>query len=139
MDVYCSACGQTTHFDQPHSYHAGFANQGFLYNDAGNLTLVWSSFDKAWESIAGAVHPWMVNAATWARLESALHPAPHGGRWRAANPPRCSRCRSPIGQSIADGEIHYLIYPGGLLVDDGPNARTLSSVLTSVFGQPNER
>jgi len=42
-----SDCGFDNSFDQPYPFHAGFSNAGFLYNEAGNLTLVWSSFDPA--------------------------------------------------------------------------------------------
>ena len=43
----CRYCGKENLFDQPYYYHAGFADQGFLYNDAGTLTLVWSVSDPA--------------------------------------------------------------------------------------------
>ena len=123
MIVRCSACNHANAFAQPHAYHAGFANQGFLYSDAGTSTLVWSSFDPAYEAIVGQVHPWTLPPTTWARLEAALLPAPDGGPWRASNPPRCLSCGEPIGQPIETGELYYLIYPGSVLTDDSPGVR----------------
>jgi hypothetical protein len=116
-------CGHENTFDQPYPYHAGFGNQGFLYNDAGNRTLVWGSYDPAWERLVGRIHPWMLDEAGWARVEAALAPAADGTRWKASNQPRCRTCGVPIGHSIGEGEIHYLVYPGSLLLDEpeGPN------------------
>jgi hypothetical protein len=53
MNVTCPSCSHVMTFDQPNRFHAGFANQGFLYSDSGRLTLVWSSFDPAWEAPCG--------------------------------------------------------------------------------------
>lgn len=43
VTIDCSSCGHKNDFEQPSPFHAGFGNQGFLYNDAGNLTLACSS------------------------------------------------------------------------------------------------
>jgi hypothetical protein len=90
----------TTNFEQPYRYHAGFGNEGFLYNDAGNLTLAWSSFGPAYEAIVGKWHPWTLTTEQQALLESMLHEAPAGGTWRFANPARCLKCASPISGPI---------------------------------------
>jgi len=46
MVIKYNSCGYENGFVQPYPYHAGFGNQGFLYNDAGNMTLVWSIYDR---------------------------------------------------------------------------------------------
>ena len=51
MVVTCSTCGHVHHLEQPHAFHAGFSNEGFLYNDEGTLVLVWSSFDPEYERV----------------------------------------------------------------------------------------
>jgi len=129
MDITCPTCRHLNRFEQPYPYHAGHSDQGFLYNDAGNLILVWSSYDPDWERLAGRVHPWTVDAAAWSRIENAIRPAADGSRWRAANPPRCLACREPIGRSILDGEISYLVYPGSSVLDNGPKSRRLAEAL----------
>jgi hypothetical protein len=114
--VICNSCGSKNRFSQPWAYHAGFSNQGFLYNDDGNLTLIWSSFDPAFESIVGDKHPWALSPADRKALEASLKIAPHGGRWRFANPPRCTQCGQPLGESILE-TIYYLVYPGSINAD----------------------
>ena len=130
--VRCEAHGHDNRFEQPYQYHAGFGNEGFLYNDDGSLTLVWSSFDPAYEAVVGKVHPWVLDEESRARLESALQPAPTGGRWRFANLPRCATCGEPLGKSLADGGIYYLVYPGSLVLDTKDQPFGFSSVLTGL-------
>jgi len=116
--VECSACHHLNYFDQPYEYHAGFSNVGFLYDDRGTRTLVWSSFDPAYRKIVGDVHPWSLSAVQQLALESALKPAPDGGSWRFENPARCTRCHQAIKGSIAT-DIYYLRYPGSIDLDRG--------------------
>jgi len=108
-------------FEQPYPYHAGFADQGFLYNDAGDLTLVWSSFDSEYEMIVGSKHPWGLTAEEQTKLESSLLPAPKGGRWRFANPARCKQCREEISAPMMRN-IYYLVFEGSVLTDTAPDA-----------------
>ena len=82
MIVACPHCAHQNSFEQPYPYHAGFGNQGFLYNDTGDRTLVWSSYDSAWTTLAGPVHPWGLDAQSWSRVEAALAPLSDGTRWR---------------------------------------------------------
>lgn len=114
--IDCEKCGHRNLFSQPYPFHAGFANQGFLYNDAGNLTLVWSSFDEAYENIVGNKHPWALNEKDMAKLEGILMPAPSGGLWRFSNPARCLQCGSPIKEPMVK-DISYLFYDGGINAD----------------------
>ena len=127
--VRCPSCNHANEFDQPYAYHAGFGNQGFLYNDAGTLTLVWSSFDAAYETIVGQRHPWTLGPKLRAILEASLVPAPTGGSWRFANPPRCVSCGAPIGKPMCESNIYYLVYPGSVILDEGPSQRAFAKVL----------
>ena len=128
MDIACKACGVVTTFEQPYAYHAGFANQGFLYNEAGTLTLVWSSFDPAYEQIVGNRHPWDLTEEQRKNVEHQLAPAPSGGRWLFANPARCPSCAAQISEPIAE-TIYYLVYPGSVVLDEGPEQRSFSAAL----------
>ena len=114
--VPCAACHLVNVFNQPYQYHAGFGNQGFLYNDTGTLTLTWSSFDPAYEAIVGRRHPWALTTELQRKLEDRLAPAPIGGRWRFSNPPRCRFCGHAIGTPIGTN-IYYLIYDGSIDAD----------------------
>jgi hypothetical protein len=96
MFVPCGGCGLRTEFQQDYAYHAGFGNTGFLYNDTGNLTLTWSSYDPAYTEIVGQRHPWTLTEKQQQTLENRLKPAPSGGLWRFKNPARCKFC----GESI---------------------------------------
>jgi len=129
MEVICSECGSRNDFPQPHAYHAGFGNQGFLYNDAGTSTLVWSSFDPAYEAQVGKCHPWALTPSQRSTVEDALAPSPDGGNWRFENPARCLSCGAAIGQSIASGNIYYYVYPGSLKLDvDGTEGQLRSAL-----------
>ena len=125
----CGACKHTNVFNQPYPYHAGFGDQGFLYNDKGNLTLVWSAYDHSYEKIVGKQNSWMLKEEDKRKLEDALLPAPHGGSWRFSNPPRCTECGNPIGSSI-ESNIYYYRYDGSIDLDCTlKNGRSLESQL----------
>jgi hypothetical protein len=128
ITVSCPLCGHHNEFDQPYMIHAGFGDQGFLYNDAGNLTLTWSSFDPAYEAIVGEHHPWALSAEQQALLEAALFEAPSGGRWRFANHARCLKCKGPISGPITE-TIYYLRYPGSFDTDNNPGEYRLMELL----------
>jgi hypothetical protein len=129
VSVTCNACGNENAFAQPYRYHAGFGDQGFLYNDAGTLTLVWSSYDPAYVALVGRVHPWMLTETQRSLLEEALAPAPKGGHWRFRNPPRCTRCGAPIGEAPSARDIYFLKYPGSIDLDMKDASVSFSSVL----------
>ena len=118
--VPCAACHVVNVFKQPSPYHAGFGNQSFLYNDAGTLTLVWSSYDSAYEAIVGQNHPWALTPALRSKLEQSLIPAPTGGGWRFSNPPRCRFSGHPIGTPIGDN-IYFLRYDGSIDAERPPD------------------
>jgi len=125
----CPKCQLGNVFQQPYAYHAGHGDQGFLYSDSGHLTLVWSSFDPAWEALVGQQHPWALGPDYQAVVEEALLPAPDGGRWRFRNPPRCRDCGEPIERSIGEGGISYVVYPNSVILDEGPTERRFTQVL----------
>jgi hypothetical protein len=128
MKVICRTCSFENVFAQEYAYHAGLSNLGFLYNDNGNLTLVWSSFDPDYESIVGEKHPWALSSRQRAVLEATLKPAPFGGNWSFKNVPRCTNCHKPIGQSIID-TIYYLVFPSSLELDDFTKGNGFKKVL----------
>ena len=129
VTITCTPCGSKNEFEQPHPYHAGFSNEGFLYNDEGNLTLVWSSFDPAYVAIVGKKHPWNLTTEERVLFEGALHQAPSGGRWQFINPARCMKCASPISGPITP-TIHCLLYPGSVVTDSAPSERCLKKFLS---------
>jgi hypothetical protein len=108
--VSCGGCREEIEFAQPYAYHAGFGNQGFLYDDEGTLTLVWDSYDPAYSELFDR-YPWSLSVDQQERLESMLADAPSGGRWRFANPARCPSCGREIrGPMMRD--ISFLRFPG---------------------------
>jgi hypothetical protein len=122
--VKCPSCSQIVEFRQPGPYHSGFGNVGFLYDDAGTSTLVWSSFDPAYESIVGRAHPWTLTPRQQQDLEKRLPLSPTGGHFRFSNRPRCVHCSAQIGLSMAD-TTSYLVYSGSIDVDTGHGLGTI--------------
>ena len=115
--IHCESCQADIAFDQPYPHHAGFGNQGFLYDESGTSTLVWNSYDPAYIGIVGDQHPWALGPADQTKLESILVPAPSGGRLAFENPARCPRCRHAIRGPMMR-EISYLCYPGSPRLGD---------------------
>ncbi len=130
VTINCTSCGHKNEFEQPYPFHAGFGNQGFLYNDEGNLTLVWSSFDPAYQAIVAKRHPWALTTPQQALLESALREAPFGGHWRFSNPARCVMCAKAISGPITE-TIYYFRYPGSVDADTSPGEPRLKDFLSS--------
>ena len=107
--VTCPACGHENVFHQPYPYHAGLSNQGFLYNESGDRTLIWSSFDRDYQAIAGQKQPWTLDPVDQERLEERLLLAPDGTRWLFRNPARCLNCGHPISEPMT-ATAFYLRY-----------------------------
>ena len=131
MEVTCARCGAANLFDQPYAYHAGFGDSVFLYNDAGNCTLVWGTYDPAYLELAGESNPWNPPTAVQERLERVLPRSPLGDRWTFASPARCGTCGAPIRAPMIDGEIHYLEYPGSIILGRAGLPRALGDYLES--------
>lgn len=115
ITITCPECGHDNVFQQPYAYHAGFGNQGFLYNEAGNRTLIWSSFDPEYEAIVGNCHPWALTKDQQRKLEDRLLPDT-GGKWLFANPARCLACRHPISEPMIQN-IYYITYHDSIALD----------------------
>jgi hypothetical protein len=128
MHIACPSCGRENVFEQPYPYHAGFSNVGFLYNEKGNRTLIWSSYDPVYEEIVGKIHPWMLSEQQRGAMEKALPLAHDGGHWRFVNPPRCINCGTPIGKPISE-DISYFVYPGSVDLSDLSNTGGLRALL----------
>lgn len=128
IQCQCKKCRFDAVFEQDNPYHAGFANQGFLYADSGTRTLVWSSFDPAYVALIGDKHPWGLSGIDQQKLESQLLLAPDGGAWRFENPARCPQCAQPIADSILS-TIYYLVYQGSVICDAGPRHRSFRDAL----------
>jgi uncharacterized protein len=105
--VTCPHCGHGNVFAQPYPYHAGYGNQGFLYSEAGDCTLTWSSFDREYAAVVGAKQPWALTDADREALEARLAPAPDGTRWLFSNPARCKQCHAPISGPMTE-TLYYL-------------------------------
>jgi hypothetical protein len=116
FSITCRKCGHINVFEQPYAYHAGFADQGFLYNDEGNLTLVWNAFDPDHVKIAGNANPWVINEEKRRAFEDWLPTAPKGGKWSFKNPGRCLNCHSEITPPIGRN-IYYVLYEGSVVAD----------------------
>jgi len=114
--VHCASCGKDTVFDQPYPFHAGFSDQGFLYNDAGDLTFIWGVYDPLMKELFPEKCPWAFDEQEQQAFEQLLQPAPSGGRWRFSNPARCPTCREPIRPPMLK-DIYYLVYPGSIDAD----------------------
>ena len=125
MIVDCRGCGAAHPFDQPYPFHAGFSTQGFLYNEAGTLTLVWSVYDPAFVAMGLS---WERGADDRARIESALAPSPVGDRWLFANPARCPSCGRVLRQPMVQ-DVYYLLYPGSLRLDVTEGGPGFASVM----------
>lgn len=114
--IDCKHCDRKNLFEQPYPYHAGFTDQGFLYDDAGTLTLVWSMLDPVLNELFPDDPLWTLNLLHRRGFEKLLVPAPSGGRWRFRNPARCTHCGKPISDPMLRS-VHYLLYPGSILTD----------------------
>jgi len=124
-EIKCNKCGHINVFNQPYPYHAGFGNQGFLYNEAGNKTLIWSSFDSDYQNIIKDTHPWALNSKQQKLIENKLK-KDIGGKWLFKNPARCLKCSNPISKPMLK-DIYYLEYDGSLNLDN--NSKEFKEVL----------
>ena len=137
MEVHCATCGRSNAFDQPYAYHAGFGDQGFLYNDAGDCTLVWSIYDPEYEALLAKYspkQPWKLSEAAKQELEEQLPSSPRGDRWRFVNPARCRNCHNQISAPMGEASIYYLLYRDGVVLEGGPFARTLKTYIEDATG-----
>lgn len=130
LTIICKRCGKSNVFHQPYPYHAGFTDQGFLYNDRGNLTLVWSVLDPVLEEIFPSQTLWTTSWFNRWRFVRMLVPVPFGGCWRFRNPARCLQCAKPISDPMLRS-VHYLVYPGSILTDHDKQFRLRDHLRTT--------
>ena len=128
--ITCKACGHANEFDQPYAYHAGFGDTAFLYNEGGNCTLVWGTYDAAYERIAGT-NSWHPPREQQLEFEASLPPSPKGDRWLFQNPARCTHCGREISKPMIAGEIYYLEYPGSIILGRAGLPSRLADILIS--------
>src|ERR1017187_7036833 len=114
--IRCPHCGKDNIFDQPYRYHAGFSNQGFLYNDSGSLTFIWESYDPLMRQLFPGKHPWTLDQQEQQTFESLLKPAPRGRHWRFTNPGRFFFGGEAISLPMMQ-DIYYVLYSGSIGVD----------------------
>ena len=127
--VTCPNCGHANVFKQPYKYHAGFNGTVFLYNEAGNCTLTWSSYDRDFRALVGDEDPWALSLESQHKVEYALKPSSQGGRWLFSNPARCLKCSHPISRSITS-DIYFLKYDGSVDLDPSePTGPRLKSAM----------
>ena len=131
MVIKCNSCGYETQFAQPYPYHAGFGNQGFLYNDAGNLTLVWSLYDRDYADLVGMKDPTRLTVDERATLELSLLPAPSGGRFRFGNPARCKECGDEISPAMSPPTNYFVEFEGSVITDAAPDKMGFKFALAS--------
>jgi hypothetical protein len=113
----CAQCDTELPFDRSYGFHAGFSNFGFLYNDAGDDTFIWSSYDPDYSAVVGECHPWALTDEQRHRLEVVLLPSRAGDAWRFSNPARCLQCGGPISGPMTEN-IMGLAFDGRLAADD---------------------
>ena len=131
--VRCTYCGASNVFNQPYAYHAGFGDQGFLYNESGTRTLIWSAYDPDFTALVGRHNPWAMSTQKQQILENALQSAPDGSRWLFSNPARCMTCGHAISGPMSE-TIYYLEYDGSVNVDPlGHSGTGLKNVLKDTF------
>jgi hypothetical protein len=130
--VECPSCEARHEFPQPYPYHAGFGDTAFLYNEAGNQTLVWGTYDPAYAAFLGPESdPWRPSGIVRAKLEAALPLSPAGDRWGFNFTPRCERCGNSLREPMAAGELYYLEFPGSVILGRVGFPSTMSDYLGS--------
>lgn len=129
LTVPCHGCGYVNQGPQPYRYHAGFGDTAFLYNEAGDCTLIWGVYDHAYERILGGDNAWRPSHAHQRQMKSLLPPSPRGDRWCFSAPARCGQCRAAIAAPMAAGEIYYLEYPGSVVLGRAGLPSHLESIL----------
>lgn len=120
LTLKCKECCHENQFSQPYAYHAGFSDQGFIYNEGGNATLIWSIYDPYFKKhFAMALWP-VRDRAKAQTMEDALPLSPKGDRWSFLAPARCGKCRAPISQPMTE-TVYYLVFPDHVELEGGGN------------------
>ena len=128
FSIQCQRCGKENIFEQPYPYHAGFADQGFVYSDSGHYTLVWSWFDPVLKNFFSEKSTYSGDSAARKAFEEALRSSPDGTRWRSTNRAKCLYCPQEISGSMLE-QNHYVVYPNSLILDENGKLTLASQLL----------
>jgi hypothetical protein len=132
LTVDCPSCGVRHEFPQPYPYHAGFADSVFLYNEAGNCTLVWGTYDSAYTALLGPEDdPWHPASSVIEALEKRLPISPVGDRWTFDAPARCNSCQAVLRPAMRKSDLYYLEYPGSVILGEAGLPSRLEQYLSS--------
>ena len=133
--LLCPGCGKRLVFADGSGEHSRVVSEGFLYNDAGTSTLVWTALDPSYKALLGQQNPWELSSEQQAAFEARLKPAPAGGSWRFANYPRCPHCRAAVGLPMAKSDL-CLVYEGSLVLKRPAEGQGLDRALTEGAASP---
>ena len=107
MRIKCATCGVTTVIPQQYPFHSGFSGRGFLYCDSFPAILEFDTYNPKYTAIVGNKHPWSLSSEEKQRVENALKPFAHYGRFRFGALPRCPACYEPLSELLKD-DIHFV-------------------------------
>lgn len=107
LSCECDFCFRTF---QVQSFHAGFANLGYMYSDSGAYTLTIADDVPGCPPALGTP-----DMAALERLEAILPLAPDGTTFRYAHPFRCPHCRKPYIDFEAHPGLREREYYGNCL------------------------
>jgi hypothetical protein len=107
LSCECDHCGRTF---QVQSFHAGFANLGYMYSESGAFTLTIADDVPGCPPALGTP-----DKAELERLEAILPLAPDGTTFRYAHPLRCPHCRKPYIDFAAHPGLRESEYYGNCL------------------------
>lgn len=122
IKLTCEKCKTVYDIDQPHPYHAGFSELGFLYCNKCPNVLIWNIFDPIYAEITEKkvfrghfpkvetfefIPPWELEPEDHKSVENALKPCPCGGQFKFENKLLCLKCQHPLAGSILDTIYYY--------------------------------
>jgi uncharacterized protein YbaR (Trm112 family) len=122
IKLTCEKCNTVYEINQPHPYHAGFSELGFLYCDKCTNVVIWDDYDENYKKIIGkkvfSGHfprvenikykvPWGLDQDEQKAVENALKPCPCGGQFKFNNELLCPNCKHPLADSILDTIYFY--------------------------------
>ena len=112
LSCECDRCARTF---QVQSFHAGFANLGYMYSGSGDYTLTIPDHVPGCPPAMGAP-----DMAELAKLEAALPLARDGTTFAYAHPFRCPHCREPYIDFAAHPGLREGEYYGNCLFGIAP-------------------
>jgi hypothetical protein len=132
--LVCPGCARRLVYPEPTTKHSRWIDLGFLYDDAGTSTLVWSTLDPVYQTLFAEQSPWDLSREQQTAFEALLKAAPSGGRWQFANHPRCPHCRAAVNLPMSESGL-CLVYEGSLVLKEhGPGRGLCQALLDPVAG-----